>query len=144
MRFDNATTQGQADAQALLFRGEERVKNRSGQLRWQPSAGVFDGDLDGPLLRNGGCNRECAFGYPFVPHRLDSIPHQIQGHLLDLDIIGLYLGQSAGKLRHDGDVVLGGLFLDQANSVAEQCLDVERGAAWLPLADQAPDALDCF
>ena len=85
MRLDDAFGDRQSDAHARGLGGDEGLKQAIGNLLGDARAGVGDADLD--HIAVNGLGRHQQFSPLAVMHGLDGVAHEIEQHLLDLNLV---------------------------------------------------------
>lgn len=126
MRLDHGPADGETQAEAARFGGEEGLEYLLDILGVQPRPGIAHRHLRHPA---GGtrtyAHRDGATRGPGIVHRLDAVLNQVDDDLLDLQLISPDLGQ-VGRQLEDSLEWRGAVFPDDGNCLGDRRVDVER------------------
>ncbi len=124
--YDGATDR-QPQPHALYLGGKKGFEDARCQFSFKTWPGVFDGHPDLPLLKQAAKDSQFLGAGGYILHGLDSVDHQIQQHLFNLDTIAINLRNLICDLYHQGRTMLTGLWLEKRNSLLNQRLEINQG-----------------
>src|SRR3989454_7840829 len=136
------TTLFRSHAQAAGLRGEEGAEQPVDGVRVDPDARVLHGRQNLIAAVRPRANHQLRRPVPDGRHRLDTIHHEVDEHLLELDSItedGAQRRRQVHPQRHPMAEHRGA---HQRDHVADDVVDVQPRFVWLGLRSELADALD--
>src|SRR5438067_7691174 len=97
MRRDDRPTNGQPDAQAMAFRGAERLENLADIAIRQPAALIRYRHTHRVRLQVGG-NPKYSILWGILSHRITGIGDGVEQNLLELHVVSRHLGSPSASL----------------------------------------------
>ena len=129
VRFDDRAAHRQPHAHPATLGGKERIVQPVQVARIDPDAGVVHSH--GDVLTVGRVRSDHQFRRPVLDarHGLDTVPHQIQDDLLELDPVTENGRASRGQLHGQRDPAMAQLRAHERQHVADDVIDVRCGSA---------------
>ena len=117
MKFNDRTANIQSHSHSLLFGRKERREQLFTDRRRNPRATVRHTNPD-LIIDNAETDcHSASFGRRIDAHRIDSVAHEIEQHLLQHHAVSIQRHGNIGNLSNDAYVMQFGVCLDEANAV---------------------------
>src|ERR1700754_1682365 len=142
MSFHDRTTDREPHTKAAGLGGEEGVEQPVCILGGDPDAAI--GNAQQYSLHLFLTRSDHQFARPIGDrlHCFDTVHHEVDDHLLQLDPIAKNLGQSRRQFRSQRYLVAGQLTLYQRDDLPDDVIDVERYLLNISLVRERADAPD--
>lgn len=138
------TADRQAQARAARLGGEkwiEQLRNRSGI---HARAAISHHELDIAFAVDPRAQHDLALCFRNLLHRVDTVAHQVEDHLLHLHGIGLHLRHVSRWFQFDAHAVMTRVGLCQHLHIVEQPIGIHQLAAHFAILDETAQAANDF
>ena len=124
MGFNDRAANGQPHSYSLRSSCEKRFKEAGHVLRLHSNPTVFDGNTNLVGILHLGPDQQSPTPVANPSHGFDSIQHQIQNYLLQLNSISKYRRQVRREFSHDGDFIPRRLTVGQGDDFSDDFIDL--------------------
>jgi len=142
VRLDDAARDGEAQAHAVRFRGEERFKYVGQLLLRDARAGIPHTYLDLLTFDAPGLHDEPSGLGRLLAHRVHGVEEQIQEHLLQLDPIAVHWRKAGRHIQGQLDLASKCVGTDQSRDFMQQLAQVQLGVLDFPPLQHGSYAVD--
>ena len=139
---DDRPADGQAEAEALRLRRDERLEDRGEPVAGDAAAAVRDRDPNPPVAIPLRPHEQPALGGRHRRHRVAAVHQEVEDHLLELDAVAAYGREIGRELRAHGHAVVREVASHDLQDLPHQLGDVEGIAMHLDVLQHEPQTLD--